>query len=50
MEANSIAALVDIIERIGMVGVLAFMWYQERQEACRWQDRYTALAERLLKL
>lgn len=39
--------LLDIVQSFGMVGVLAYLWLQERKEATAWQERYIGLIERM---
>lgn len=39
--------VLDIIQSFGMVGVLAYLWLQERKEANQWQERYIGMMERL---
>jgi len=41
-------AFLELIDKLGLVAVLIFLLWQEKRQAIEWQNRYTALTERLL--
>ncbi len=41
--------LGQLIDKLGLVAVLIFLLWIEKRQSMQWQERYTALVERLIE-
>ena len=41
-------AILDMFEKFGIIAVLTYLLWQERQETNFWQQRFTNLSDKLL--
>lgn len=44
-----ITVLSQLIDKLGLVGVLVALLWLEKRQSSEWQARYTALSEKLLE-
>lgn len=49
-EQVAITSIIDAIQQVGILGVVVFMWYQERQNAIWWRTQYIELMNKAVKL
>lgn len=47
-DSAGLQPLIDIVQQVGILGVVLFMYYQERQASIFWREQYMNLMDRVL--